>query len=78
MAPGVRDLTALENDVVDRARAKMMAGREPGVPGADDDRGDALDGRFPSATERSAPQATSTVTFVGFVNASKTAERFWD
>jgi hypothetical protein len=24
------------------------------------------------------PQATSTVTSVGFVSASKTAERFWD
>ena len=40
------------------------------MPRADDDRGDALDGP--------APQATSTVTFVGFVSASNTAERFWD
>jgi hypothetical protein len=30
------------------------------------------------ASRRAAAQATSTVTFVGFVRASNTAERFWD
>ena len=40
------------------------------MAGADDDRGDALDGWT--------SQATSTVTLVGFVKASNTAERFCD
>jgi len=47
-----------------------VARREARVPRADDDRSKALDDR--------ASQATSTVTFVGFVSASNTAERFWD
>ena len=68
--PGVRHLAALEHDVVDRPVAEEVARGEARVPRADDDRGNALDGP--------APQATSTVTFVGFVSASNTAERFWD
>ena len=40
------------------------------MPGTDNDRGGALDDL--------APQATSTVTLVGFVSASYTAERFVD
>src|SRR5215472_1409522 len=69
-APGVRHLTALEHDMVDRPGAKKMTRCQPGVPSADNDSGDALDS--PAA------QATSTVTSVGFVRASNTAERFWD
>ena len=37
-----------------------------------------LSGARASASRRAAPQATSTVTFVGLVSASNTAERFWD
>ena len=43
-APGVRDLAALEHDVIDRALGEAAARREPGVAGADDDRRDAFDG----------------------------------
>jgi hypothetical protein len=56
--------------VIDRPVGEEVARREAGVPRADDDRGGALDGV--------ASQATSTVTFVGFVRASNTAERFCD
>jgi hypothetical protein len=56
--------------MVDRSVAEEAACGEAGMPRADDDGGDALDG--------STPQATSTVTSVGFVSASNTAERFWD
>src|SRR5215813_2010836 len=56
--------------MVDRPVAQEVACGETRVPRADDDCGDALDGL--------APQATSTVTFVGLVRASNTAERFWD
>src|SRR5215472_11078874 len=56
--------------MVNRAVAEEAARGQARVPRADDDRGYALDGV--------APQATSTVTFVGLVSASKTAERFWD
>ena len=69
--PGVRHLAALEDDVVDRPVAEEVARGETRVPRADDDRGGALD-------DGPAPQATSTVTCVGFVRASNTAERFWD
>src|ERR1022692_4619259 len=68
--PGVRYLAALEHDMIDRPVAEKVARREARVPRADDDRSDALDDL--------APQATSTVTFVGFVRASNTADRFWD
>ena len=43
-APGVRHLAALEHDVIDRALAEAAARRQPGVPGADDDRRDVFDG----------------------------------
>src|SRR5262249_1573469 len=56
----------LEHDVVDRGVGEEAAGGQPRVPGPDDNRGDALD------------QTTSTVTSVGFVMASNTAERFCD
>ena len=46
--PGVRHLAALEHDVVDRPVGEEAARGEAGVPGADDDRGDALDGAGPS------------------------------
>jgi hypothetical protein len=57
--------------VVDRPVAEEVAGGEARVPRADDDRGNALDDPDPQI-----PQATSTVTFVGLVRASYTAERF--
>ena len=68
--PRVRQLAALEHDVVDRPLGEEVAGGEAGVPGAYDNCGEVLDGEC--------PQATSTVTSVGFVRASNTAERFWD
>jgi hypothetical protein len=54
--------------MVDRPVAQEVTSGEARVTRADDDRGSALDGLV--------PQATSTVTFVGFVRASNTAERF--
>src|SRR6202044_1742758 len=65
--PGVRHLATLEHDVLDRLVAQEVTCSETRVPRPDDDRGGAL-----------SAQATSTVTFVGFVRASNTAERFWD
>ena len=59
--------------MVDRPLAEEVAGGEARVPRADDDGSYAFDGLVPET-----PQATSTVTFVGFVRASNTAERFWD
>ena len=47
--PGVRHLAALEHDVIDRALGETAARREPGVPGADDDRRDLFDGSAPLA-----------------------------
>ena len=72
--------------MIDRLVAEKVTRRETGVPRADDDRSKALDGRTSQcfrerarrASRRAAAQATSTVTFVGFVSASNTAERFWD
>src|SRR6185369_13093425 len=75
-SPGVRHLAALQHDVVDRPLGEQAAGGESGVTRADDDRGGALDGSAPYL--RLLSQATSTVTLVGFVSASNTAERFWD
>jgi hypothetical protein len=69
-APRVRDLAALEHDVVERSLAEEVAGGDAGVAGAYDNSGEAFDG--------STCQATSTVTSVGFVSASKTADRFCD
>ena len=54
--------------MIDRPLVEEVAGGEAGVSGAYDDCGEALDGE--------PVQATSTVTSVGFVSASKTAERF--
>src|SRR5271170_7827407 len=56
--------------MIDRPVAEELAGGKARVPRPDDDRGELLDDL--------APQATSTVTLVGFVSASNTAERFWD
>ena len=54
--------------MIDRPAAEEVARGKARVPRPDDDRGELLDDL--------APQATSTVTFVGFVSASNTAERF--
>ena len=68
-----------------RLAAEEVACREARVPRADDDRGKALDGwtsvlsgARASGEPPRAAQATSTVTSVGFVRASNTAERFTD
>jgi len=47
VAPRVRDFAALEDDVIDRSFAEQPARREPGMPGADYDRREALDVRRP-------------------------------
>ena len=57
--------------MVDRPVAQIQTCGEAGVSRADDYRGNALDGS-------DSLQLTSTVTFVGFVSASNTADRFWD
>jgi hypothetical protein len=44
VAPRVRDLAALEDDVVERALAEKVAGGEAGVAGAYDDGGEVFDG----------------------------------
>ena len=54
--------------MVDGPLSEEAAGGEAGVPGADYNCGEALDGE--------SAQATATVTSVGFVSASNTAERF--
>ena len=68
--PRIRHLAAFQHDVVDGPAGQEVAGGEARVPRADDDGGGALGGLR--------AQATSTVTSVGFVSASNTAERFWD
>ena len=45
--PGVRHLAPLEHHVVDRPLGQKVAGGEAGMPGADDDGGEALDGEVP-------------------------------
>ena len=59
VAPGVRHLPALEEDVIDRTLGQEPARREAGVTGPDDDRRELL-----------YVLTTSTVTFTGFVRAS--------
>ena len=56
--------------MVERPLTEEVACGEAGMPGAYDNCGEALDGE--------PAQATVTVTSVGFVRASNTAERFWD
>src|SRR5262249_52341118 len=68
--PGVGHLAALEDDMIDRASGQVVAHRQAGMTGADDDGSDSLSHRR--------GQLTSTVTFVGLVMMSYTAERFWD
>lgn len=66
-APGVGHLAALDDNVVDRATAEEVACRQPGVTRANDDGGHPHPGPA---------QLTSTLTLVGLVITSKTAERF--
>ena len=73
--PRVRHLTALEDHVVDRALGEAATHRQPGVAGPDDDRGDVASC---SAGVRRRTQPTSTVTLVGLVMMSNTADRFCD
>src|SRR5205085_12195931 len=65
--PRVRDVAAFEDDVIDRAVSEAPTCRQAGMARADDDRGDAFD-----------RQSTSTVTLVGLVTMSYTADRFCD
>ena len=51
-APGVGHLPALEHDVIDRALTEAAAGRQPGVPGSDDDRRDVFDGELRCGRQR--------------------------
>jgi hypothetical protein len=63
--------------VIDRPFSETSARREAGMPGPDDDRGDLFDDSAPLRLS-TADQATSTVTLVGLVMTSNTADRFWD
>ena len=74
--PRVGDLAALEHHVVDRALGEAAAHRQPGVAGADDDGRGAHAAAPCSRGERLS--CTSTVTLVGLVMMSYTAERFCD
>src|SRR6185503_16082254 len=74
--PRVRDLAALEHDVLDAVRGERAAHREAGMPGTDDD---SVDDASHSATAPcAAHHLTSTATLVGFVTMSNTAERRCD
>ena len=77
MTPGIRDLSTLQHEVVDRPLTETAARRKPGVAGPDDDGGYAFDDSPPAAARRYC-LLTWTFTFVGFVTTSYTAERFWD
>jgi hypothetical protein len=66
---------AFEHDVVDTPPREPPAHREAGLAGPDDDRRRAHHGAIPARRSR---QATSTVTLVGLVMMSYTAERFCD
>src|SRR5690606_6313049 len=70
-APGVAGLASLEHDVVDAVLAEPTAHGEAGVSGPDDQ-------DLGTHVELRAPYATGTVTLVGLVRASNTAERFCD
>ena len=63
--------------MVDRALGKTPAHRQPGMPGADDDRG-GLAQRIRPEPRRDPGYLTSTATLVGLVTMSNTAERFCD
>src|SRR5262249_55687209 len=78
--PRIRDLAAFEDDVVDRTLGEAAADGEAGMPGPDDDgRGGANRYRSLGWRDRQAVASfTSTVTLVGLVMASNTAERFCD
>ncbi len=67
--PGVGDLAPFEHDVLDRSLGEHAADREAGVAGPDHHHGDPHAG---------GDQLTVTVTFVGLVITSNTADRFCD
>ena len=75
MAPGIRDVPAFEQHVVNPVPGEKMAGGQAGLTGADDHGG----GAAGPALERACRHTrTSTSTWVGLVTISYTAERFWD
>ena len=63
--------------MVDRAIGETLAHGEAGMPGPDDGRGNPANA---SDSRHGGPLAyfTETVTLVGLVTISNTAERFWD
>ena len=61
--------------MIDGAFEKEPARGQTGVAGSDDDSGDGFDD---SAPDQPQPQTTATVTFVGLVRTSYTADRFCD
>ena len=78
-SPRVGHLTALEHDMVDAPLGEAAAHGKAGVPGPDDHGRRAhgrADGRWWLGRVR--PQPTVTLTGVGLVRASNTAERFCD
>ena len=76
-SPRVGDLVSFEDDVVDRTLREAAAHGEPAVPGPDDDRCGVAPNR-PPVRAVALGQATSTLTLVGLVMMSYTAERFCD
>ena len=72
--PRVRHLAALQHDVVDGTGGQPLAHRQTGMTATDDDRRDVACHGRPASGGRA--QRTSTVTLVGLVTMSYTAERF--
>jgi len=77
VAPGIGNLAAFENDVVNGLLVQEVARRQAGMAGTNDDN---VSGTGePDAIGNSRDHLlTSTFTFVGFVMMSNTAERFCD
>ncbi|GIT47382.1 MAG: hypothetical protein Ct9H300mP13_1780 [Gammaproteobacteria bacterium] len=72
--PGIRNVGAFKHDVIDTSFIEAITHRQSCVTGADYN-----DINFPRCvrSHRQQTQLTSTVTFVGFVMMSYTADRFW-
>ena len=69
------DTRPFQNDMVNRPITETSTYGEAGMAGADDD---GVDLRWAWPQDRSPVQLTSTVTLVGLVITSYTAERFCD
>ena len=77
MTPGIGDLAALQHDVVDISFSQTVTNRQTGMPGADD-YGVDITGWLIVTSSGHPVLVTLTLTFVGLVTMSKTAERFCD